>query len=219
MGSTTKNKVEFGKEIFSNDLKYKRSLSTFGKCLKYVRENRFLCQEEFGIIVDVARSLISRYERDLDIPNNYVLNKIYKPLSVNEIDFLRKSLKNNPVKESLKLNDKLFDKNLFAIRLKKIRHIKNLSQVDLSKISGIYHGNIAKYERCYSIPSLKNIILLADSLGVTIDLLLRGENTNTNTRSLIDSSLIQTFNQLSYCNEEQKKAVILILDSAIKNFR
>jgi len=222
MSTTTFIKVGFGSEIFSNTSPWEKSvkvLDTFGKCLRFVRKNRFLNQKGFAILTDTDRSLISRYERDLDTPSDFVLNKIFKPLSPDEEDFLRKSLKRKPTKNNLKTNNVLFDKNQFSIRLKKIRNIKKLTQIELSKISGIYHGNIAKYERSFSTPSLENAILLADSLGVTIDLLLRGSNTNSNNKSKIDSSLVQTFNQLSRCNENEKNAVILLIDSAIKGFR
>lgn len=192
-------------------------LTSFGQRLKYLREYKRFSQKKFGIETNIERSLISRYERELDIPSEYMIKKIGKALDVYERDFLISPIKQIP--EVIENSNEEFDKKAFATRLKKLREAKNLSQVGLSKISGIYHGNIAKYERRYSTPDLMNIIKLADSLGVTVDLLLRGQNSNTNNRDLIDSSLIQTFYQASRCNEDEKKAIIFIIDSAIKGFR
>lgn len=204
-------------EPISFDNKEEPELDSFGKRLIFLRKSKKLSQDDLSIEVNIDRSLISRYERDLDTPHNHNLRKLSNYFSEEEFIFLKSNISSYFFKKRLK--KELFDKEQFALRLKKIRSIKKISQVDLSKISGIYHGTIAKYERCYSTPDLASIIKLSDSLGVTIDFLLRGENTNTNNRDLIDSSLIQTFYHASKCNSNEKEALILIIDAAIKGFR
>lgn len=207
-------KNDFSKEVEILDY---NDVNTFGKRLTFLRKYIDLTQEEFATDVNTDRALISRYERDLDIPSPFMLKKFSSIFSEQEMIFLKSDIYVLPKK--VKTNEELFDKKNFANRLVKLRQMKKLSQVDLSKLSGIYHGNIAKYERNFSIPDLMNSIRLADALGVTVDLLLRGENTNTKKRDSINSSLIQTFFNANNCNDSEKEAIIMIVDAAIKGFR
>jgi len=61
---------------------------------------------------------------------------------------------------------------VFGSRIKEMRLIRNLTQEQLSVISGIGQGDISKLERGIRKGNLKNAIALAKALNTTIDYLI-----------------------------------------------
>jgi len=66
--------------------------------------------------------------------------------------------------------------NLLAQRLKDMREEKNLSQNQLSKITGIPQRSISRWEQGSSSIMMANIIALAKFFGCTSDYLIGLEN-------------------------------------------
>lgn len=55
------------------------------------------------------------------------------------------------------------------LNLKKIRVDKNITQVELSDMTGITQQNISAYENGKNIPLLDSAAKIADALGVSLD--------------------------------------------------
>lgn len=55
------------------------------------------------------------------------------------------------------------------LNLKKIRVNKNITQVELSDMTGITQQNISAYETGKNIPLLDSAAKIADALGVSLD--------------------------------------------------
>lgn len=66
--------------------------------------------------------------------------------------------------------------NSFKNSLRKIRKSKNMTQVELARKSGLTQVWICHFENGRREPSLRNLIKLADSLCVSLDLLTGREN-------------------------------------------
>lgn len=65
-------------------------------------------------------------------------------------------------------------KSEFAVRLKRLREEKGLSQKTIAELCGISESTFVRYERGERIPNLEHAALIAELLGVTIDFLYRG---------------------------------------------
>lgn len=194
-------------------------LDTYGKRLKYFRLSKNITQEVLEAKSNVDRALISRYERGLDIPNESTRKKLALALEVDISAFISTPISNVSLEKRDNKKSDLFDKKEFANRLRFLRKQIGLSQVQLSLKSKIYHGQIAKYEREYSTPSLDNSILLADALGVTIDYLLRGKNTNSTNDNILDSNISNLLLQIKDCSIKEKESVSLVLNSMLNGFK
>lgn len=66
-----------------------------------------------------------------------------------------------------------YDKELFANRLKEARNSKNMTQTELSELTGVSLMMISSYENTKTKsgknPAFNNVYLLANALGVSID--------------------------------------------------
>lgn len=191
---------------------------TYGKRLKYFRISRGVTQQVLEAKSDVDRALISRYERGLDIPREAVKKRLADALGIDVSAFLNTPISNLSGKDKDKEEPELFNKKEFADRLKRLRKEKALSQVDLSRKAKIYHGQIAKYEREYSTPGLENSILLADALGVTIDFLLRGSNTNSSNGDILNSELTELLVRSVNRSVKEKETLKLVLNAMVTGF-
>lgn len=60
----------------------------------------------------------------------------------------------------------------YGEELKSQRILNNLSQVQLSKKTGIKQANISRWENNIVIPSIEHCEMLADFYGITIDELI-----------------------------------------------
>ena len=63
----------------------------------------------------------------------------------------------------------------FAERLRELREERNLSQVQLAKLTGISQAGIAHWENQQRVPNANVVVLLADFFEVTTDYLLGRE--------------------------------------------
>ena len=92
----------------------------------------------------------------------------------------------------------------FAKNLRKFRKDKGYSQQKLAKILGYGYTAIANYESGRNEPSLDVLIVLAETLGVTVDELL-GVEKNPEERRLLSA-----FQKL---NEEEKMTILNMIDT------
>ncbi|MDE6505305.1 MAG: helix-turn-helix domain-containing protein [Clostridia bacterium] len=61
---------------------------------------------------------------------------------------------------------------VFGERLKELRNIKNISQMELSKLTGISQSAIAKWELDKTEPTASALIILSNFFGESVDYLL-----------------------------------------------
>jgi transcriptional regulator with XRE-family HTH domain len=64
---------------------------------------------------------------------------------------------------------------MFSEQLRSVRLAKGLTQAELAVRCGLHPNAIAQFECGGREPSLKNLVKLADGLGVTIDALVNGK--------------------------------------------
>lgn len=81
------------------------------------------------------------------------------------------------------------DKNAFAIRLKRLRKERGITQRELAKLSGISYGSIIDYENSRSVPSFKAMVALEQYFEVS-GAYLRGETDETAPPSWDDTEVM-----------------------------
>ena len=60
----------------------------------------------------------------------------------------------------------------FSERIKELRHKNKLSQEALGKILGLRQDSISTYESGKNYPEVRNLLILADYFGVSLDYLM-----------------------------------------------
>lgn len=108
---------------------------------------------------------------------------------------------------------------LFRRRLKEVRKEKSLSQKEMASLLNISRQAISGYESGISHPSLQNLVLIADTFGISLDYLLCRtdymQNPFTSER-VLDATIKKEINQiLSIQNESQKKSILKIIKEII----
>ncbi|MCL8268801.1 MULTISPECIES: helix-turn-helix domain-containing protein [Leptospira] len=103
--------------------------------------------------------------------------------------------------------------NEFPTRLKELRIQKGFSQEDLAKMVGLHKNHIGRYERGDSQPTADKIRKLADTLGVSGDVLL-GNTTQDQAKIQIgDRDLLNLFSEVEKLSSEDKEKVSDFLDA------
>lgn len=96
----------------------------------------------------------------------------------------------------------------FGERITYARKQKKMTQNDLGKAVGTSGDIIGKYERNEIKPSIDTAAKIADSLGVTIDYLVKeGEYQN------IDNETLKRMKELEKLSKEDKAHVFAMLDA------
>ena len=72
-----------------------------------------------------------------------------------------------------------FNKKKFGQRLKEARNKKNLSQDELSNLTGISIQTLSSYETGHSAPVMDYMYLISLALNISVDYLLFGEEHNS----------------------------------------
>ena len=97
----------------------------------------------------------------------------------------------------------MFNLSIFAERLSELMFDENIKAPKLSKAIGIHRTTITRYLACDKMPTLPNIILLADYFNCTIDFLIGRESENYQTKF----KPCPPFNErLAYLFEHYKKS-------------
>jgi len=112
----------------------------------------------------------------------------------------------------------------FAIRLKKLRTAKGISQFQLGEMLGLKLTTISSYEIGKSQPTMENLIKLAEYFGVSLDFLMcRDSDTKTITDKEIPEELKALgidaikINQLSSSELQQELTDLVGYAEKIKN--
>ncbi len=92
----------------------------------------------------------------------------------------------------------------FGEKVKEARLTLNLSQAELSKMTGISERSLYTYEQLGTIPRMSNVKKLAEALNVTSSYLL--DETETDTQSHIDEELFVASAKSQYGYKGAKEA-------------
>ena len=79
-------------------------------------------------------------------------------------------------------------------RIYKLRTEKNLSQGDLAELLEVSRQSISKWENNNAVPDLEKIIKMSDIFEVSLDELLKGEQTSHNRERIQVSQVNETAN-------------------------
>ena len=99
-------------------------------------------------------------------------------------------------------------------RIRLIRQQKNISQVELARITEINVKSLSRYELGTSIPPANALKAIADALGVSADVLLSDDNTQ-----IKDKELFKKFEIIQNMGKETKKMIVNFLDLAIRDYK
>lgn len=72
-------------------------------------------------------------------------------------------------------NGDFMEKKTFGTTLAELRRSNGLTQLDLADKLGVTDKAVSKWERDLALPEVENLIKLSDLFGVSLDVLLRGE--------------------------------------------
>jgi transcriptional regulator with XRE-family HTH domain len=103
----------------------------------------------------------------------------------------------------------------FALRLKKARQEKGLSQSELGEQVGIHYTQIGRYENKGAHPSADILSRLANVLGVSSDFLMNGTSDDMAESVLTDKELINQFKAIEKMNDNDKNVVKTLIDAFI----
>jgi transcriptional regulator with XRE-family HTH domain len=94
-------------------------------------------------------------------------------------------------------------------KIKFARSHKKMSQQELSEKAGTHQKNISKYEQDLVVPSALTLKKISDTLEVTTDYLLGGEN-ETNIK---DTALLKQFKEVDNLLDEEKSAIVKVIEN------
>ena len=100
-------------------------------------------------------------------------------------------------------------------KIKLGRTQKKMSQQDLGLIADTHQKNISKYEKDLVIPSATTLKKIADAIQVTTDYLLGNEKMDT----VKDTALMQQFQEIDKMPEEEKGALMKVINAYIRDFK
>jgi transcriptional regulator with XRE-family HTH domain len=103
----------------------------------------------------------------------------------------------------------------FALRLKKARTDKGLSQTELAKLVGIHYTQIGRYEKKGAQPAADILSKLANALGVSSDFLTNGTSDDLAESSLVDKELLNQFKAIEKMNSNDKNVIKTLIDAFI----
>lgn len=106
----------------------------------------------------------------------------------------------------------------FGGRLRALREKRGLSQAELSDMTGVFKGQLLRYEHGRSSPTAEKIVALAKALRVTTDALLRGDRKGEETLDF-DVRLFERFRSLHDLPKADQDVVIEVADAVIARHR
>ena len=107
----------------------------------------------------------------------------------------------------------VIDYKKVGLKIKEVRLRKNLSQENLAEKCNLSSAYISYVEQGKKRLSLKSIISIASSLGVTVDLLLGDEAKNNNYLDLTINNIIKD------CNTQEKQIIYDVASSTKNSLR
>lgn len=100
-------------------------------------------------------------------------------------------------------------------KVKLARIQRKMSQQELGLLAETHQKNISKYEKDLVIPSATTLKKIADALKVTTDYLLGNEEANV----VKDIALMQQFKEIDNMPEEEKGALMKVINAYIRDFK
>ncbi|MBD3273640.1 helix-turn-helix domain-containing protein [Candidatus Dependentiae bacterium] len=99
-------------------------------------------------------------------------------------------------------------------RIRLARQSKNLSQTELSQLSGVAYKSLSRYELGFTIPPADAIKAIADALNITTDYLLGNEVVK-----IKDKELFKKFEVIQEMKGDMKNMIYNFLDLAIRDYK
>lgn len=131
--------------------------------IKEVRLSKNIQQKELASLVGIAANTLSQYESGKREPDLAMLQKIADALMVST-DYLLGRTDQNYVAQ--------YGDSMFAERLKKLRHEKDLTQAQLAAELNVAGGTIAMWETGKREPNFAITMQIADFFSTSTDYLL-----------------------------------------------
>jgi len=101
----------------------------------------------------------------------------------------------------------------FSEKITKLKKQKKMSQIELSKITGISRDAISKYERGDVTPSVEYAKRIADALGVTIDYLVN----DSDQEDILDNEAVKRIKEIQLLPELEKNKILSVIDALIRD--
>ena len=95
----------------------------------------------------------------------------------------------------------------FGQNLKKVRTERGISQEELAKSAGVHSVQFSRYERGQSAPSIEVVQKIAQTLEISIDQLVFGDQDEVSEKSIQDRELLELFKKVQGFNDRQKGTV------------
>ncbi|EMN01101.1 MULTISPECIES: helix-turn-helix domain-containing protein [Leptospira] len=99
--------------------------------------------------------------------------------------------------------------------IRSLRSKKGWSQTELADKIGVHLTHINRIENGKYLPSVDTIVLLAEALETSLDILVNGSTESSKDIRIEDQSFAEKIRLLNSLDEEEKKAVTLFLDSLL----
>ena len=80
---------------------------------------------------------------------------------------------------------------MLGLRIAMLRRAAGLSQSQLAKAAGVSPSTIGMYEQGRREPSIDTLVAMADALGVSLDLLVRGKPGTNRDETILNELLVQ----------------------------
>jgi transcriptional regulator with XRE-family HTH domain len=100
-------------------------------------------------------------------------------------------------------------------KISSLKKQRKMSQLELSRVTGISRDAISKYERDEVVPSVEYAKRIADALGVSLDFLVGGDNGE----DVLDSATLKRVKDIQALPEQEREKVLSVLDALVRDFR
>ena len=173
-------------------------LAKMSERIKLLRTTSGLTQEEFGKIFGIVKSTVSLYESGRSCPNDQIKLQICKYFDV-PMDFLL-GISNSSNNDDAELKRNLITDGCAHSRFKDLAKIRNKSFKTLSLETGLDEETLENWF-LNDVPSLSQLILIAEHLDTSIDYLMGREN-NFNMMSHENNEVIYYYKQLKKMDKQ-----------------
>jgi len=103
-------------------------------------------------------------------------------------------------------------------RIQELRKQTGLTQAQLAEKIGISHTQLTRYESKGVQPPADVLERLANVFDTSIDYLVRGNKSEHVENALKDAELVKEFKKLDQLPEDEKKSILKVVSSLIRDF-
>lgn len=103
---------------------------------------------------------------------------------------------------------------LLGKRIKEVRRQQHITQAQLAELSDLSVSYISHIETAYKHPSLESLIRISDSLKITVDELLNGNQLYNPTEYQTDIDIL-----MADCSHNEKRFIFEIISAAKNSLR